>query len=333
MPSEPIVICCAADEEYVMPLATMVKSLLMNTSTHRSISLYLVDGGISEASKQRLLDSWDTKRLTVNWLYLDTALFSDLPLWGRMKAITYYRLMMPEFLPRALHKAIWLDSDMIIRGNVAELWDIDLGDNGVLAVQDLVIPYVSSPSGISYYEDLRMTPDTKYFNAGVMVVNLDWWRQNDVASRVFGYLRRYQNTVVFWDQEGLNAVLVGKWGELDPRWNQNASVCGRPFFTVEHLDTATYQQVVNDPWVVHFAGGWKPWIYHSHNPSHLLYYQYLDMTAWAGWRPQKTLKSIIMGIYDSSYRDLLYPLERWIFEFLRTRALSKHTTKMKTPRT
>lgn len=73
-----------------------------------------------------------------------------------------------------------------------------------------------------------------------MVVNLDWWRQHDVTAHVVAHLRKYENTVFLWDQEGLNAVLVGTWGELDPRWNQIANVSGRSllrdvFFPVEKL--------------------------------------------------------------------------------------------------
>lgn len=321
--AEPIVIVCAADEEYVMPLAAMMKSVLSNINTARPISLYIVDGGVSKHDKDRLLNSWPFDHLSVHWVLLDDSLFSNLPLWGRMNVNTYHRLVIPHILPVSVHKAIWLDCDIIVKGNLAELWDIDLGDNGVYAVQDMVVPYISCRYGIASYKELGIASNAKYFNAGVMIVNLDWWRLNDVTGRTFAYLREYRRTVFFWDQEGLNAVLVEKWGELDPRWNQIASISGRSFFTAEHLDKMTYQQVVNDPWIVHFAGTWKPWVYHSHNSSRALYFQYLDMTAWAGWRPQKTFKSIILGIYESMLRDFLYPAEKWGMELLRRRGCRK----------
>jgi len=82
---------------------------------------------------------------------------------------------------------------------------------------------------------------------------------------------RNRNAICFWDQEGLNAVLAGQWGELDPRWNQISSVSGGSFFPVEDLDQMVYQQVVIDPWIVHFAGTLKPWLYHNHNPARALY--------------------------------------------------------------
>lgn len=317
--TEPLVIVCAADEGYVMPLAAMIKSVLVNADARHAISLYVIDGGIQADDKERLVRSWTSEQLTVHWVRLDDAVFAHLPVWGRMNVNVYHRLMMPHCLPPALQKAVWLDCDLIVKGNVAGLWDLELGEKALLAVQDMVVPYVSSRYGVAYYKELGLAQDAKHFNSGVMVVNLDWWRRNDVTERVFAYLWRYRRTVLFWDQEGLNAVLAGQWGELDPRWNQIASVSGRSFFTVQHLDEAVYRQVVDAPWIVHFAGTWKPWMYHNQSPSRALYFHYLDMTAWAGWRPRKTLKTLILGIYEAILRDTLYPAEKWRMRLIRRR--------------
>ena len=321
---EPIVIACAADQKYVMPLAVMIKSVLNNLDNQRKISLYIVDGGIDQNDKERLINSWNSDRLIAHWVLVDKSVFTNMPLWGRMNINTYYRLLIPDFVPNSFCKAIWLDCDLVVKSSLDKIWDIDIGDYAILASQDIMIPYVSSRYGIGPYQELGIAWDAKYFNAGVMVVNLDWWRQNDVAGNALAYLRKYQKTVFFWDQEALNAVLIGKWGELDPRWNQIASVSGRSFFKAAHLDRMTYQQIVNDPWIVHFAGTWKPWIYYNHNPLRALYFQYLDTTAWAGWRPQITAKALILGIYESVFRDFLYPAEKWGMKLLRNWTLRKY---------
>jgi lipopolysaccharide biosynthesis glycosyltransferase len=320
---EPVVIACAADGRYVMPLAVMIKSVLSNLHHDRKIWLYIMDGGINKNDKERLINSWDTDRLRADWMRVDQSWFANMPLWGRMTVSTYHRLLMPEFLPKSLHKAIWLDCDMIVKGNLADLWDMDLKDHAALAVQDMVVPYVSSRYGIAPYQELGILRNAKYFNAGVMVVNLDWWRQNDVAGRAFVYLRKYGKTVYFWDQEALNAALAGNWAELDPRWNQIASVSGRSFFSAAHLDSITYRQVVSDPLVMHFAGSFKPWTYYNRSPSRSLYFHYLDMTVWAGWRPPRTFGAILLGIYESLLRDFLYPVEKWVIRILRNRTLRK----------
>jgi lipopolysaccharide biosynthesis glycosyltransferase len=121
-----------------------------------------------------------------------------------------------------------------------------------------------------------------------------------------------------WDQDGLNAVLHRQWGELDLRWNQNAAVCGKPFFKARHLDPEAYRHAVEDPWIIHFNGRVKPWLYSIENPAHALYFEYLDKTAWAGWRPRRTLRSALLEKYESSvWRSAVYPAEAWAMRFWR----------------
>ena len=105
---------------------------------------------------------------------------------------------------------------------------------------------------------------------------------------------------MFWDQEGLNAVLCGRWGELDPRWNQASR-------TGESAPTAQRPE----PWIVHFTGTLKPWLLpEPATGPRALFYRYLDQTPWAGWRPRRTVSSATLGWYESSrLRDLLYPAE------------------------
>jgi len=307
--TEPIVVVCCTDANYVKPLAAMVRSLLAHKSAASPVALYIFDGGVTEEDKTRLRESWPPGGLEIRWLTPDYTAFSGLLLWGAWPPIAYSRILMPEALPESLHKAIWLDSEMIVRRDITELWNLALDDCALLAVQDLVVPYVSSRYGLSRYRELGLAAEAKYFNAGVMVVNLDWWRRNEVTRQALEYLRENCDNVQLLDQDGLNAVLSGRWRELDPRWNQIASVAGRPFLKAKHLDAAQYHQVVRDPWIIHYAGSWKPWTYHNRNPSRALYFRYLDMTAWAGWRPKPTLRSCLRGLYESKLRNFLYPTE------------------------
>jgi lipopolysaccharide biosynthesis glycosyltransferase len=323
MTTKPMVIVSAVTPHYVLPLAAMIKSVVGNSDPGRAMLLYVLDSGISPDQKQSLLSSWDRGRVTVQWVPVAESRLPDLPLWGRMNPSTYFRLLMPALLPHPLEKAIWLDGDLIVKRDLFSVWDMDPGQHSVLAVQDLVIPFVSSRYGVAPYRELGLAPDAAYFNAGVMVVNLSWWRRHDVTARVFDYLKRFRATTCFWDQEGLNAVLAGTWGRLDPRWNQIASVTGRSFFKPAHLEQAVYGLVTTDPWIVHYAGMWKPWIYYNQNPSRQLYYDYLDLTAWAGWRPRKTVGRMLLGVYESTLRSVLYPMEVWGMKILREWALTR----------
>jgi lipopolysaccharide biosynthesis glycosyltransferase len=228
-----------------------------------------------------------------------------------MSAATYYKLMVPELLPDSVDRAIWLDCDTVVTEDVGRLWEEDLLDRHALAVQDVVVPYVSSAYGVAHYKELGLPRNTKYFNAGVMLMNLDLWRQANTSQLVIEYLKRFGEDVFFWDQEGLNAVLAGKWGELDPRWNRS----GSGLHAAGNGGTA---EVVTEGGIIHFIGNLKPWMHQGRNPACALYFHYLDMTAWAGSRPEKTRKSVILGMYESSrVRQLLYPAEDWAMRLVR----------------
>ena len=309
---ERVVVACAADEGYAMPLAVMLASLSDRTDPARAVSVYVLDGGLTSESRGALARSLQRGMVELHWVDVESSAFEDLPMWGRMSATTYARLLLPTLLPASLDRVIWLDCDMIVHADLGALWGRPFDGRAVLAVQDMIVPYVSCRDGIARYETLGIEPQTEYFNAGVMVVNLDLWRADDVPRRVLEYLHTHAPDVVYLDQEGLNAVLAGHWGALDPRWNQNAGVAGRSYYHPEHLDGEAYRQVVEDPWIIHFSGNVKPWMLRdTTDPARALYFRYLDRTPWAGWRPRRNAWSIIMGQYETSrLRNLLYPVER-----------------------
>jgi len=324
------VVACAANEPYVMPLAVMLTSLVERLDRRRNLSIHVVDGGIPPADRDRLAASLKRANVSIGWIPARSSPVRELPVWGRLHPAVYQRLMVPEMLPESVDRAIWLDCDVVVQQDVGRLWDVDVGDHHLLAVQDMIVPYVSSFMGVAHHEELGIPASAKYFNAGVMVMNLALWRPDDVAAQVVAYLNEYHDDVVFLEQEALNAVLAEKWGELDPRWNQNASVTGQPFFKQRHLDAWTYARLVDDPWIVHFTGRIKPWSTRKQSPSRTLYHRYLDATPWAGWRPKKSLAGVLLGAYESSPpRRVLYPAEKWGLEAMRrlTRRRRRHLVR------
>lgn len=306
--TEPVVVVCAADANYVRPMAVMLQSVLVNLNPNRLAVIYILDGGIATSDKKKMEGALDFTRLKIHWVPLKDSLFSGVPIWGRMPVSTYYKLAIDQALPAAVRKAIWLDCDLLVVNDLGRLWDIGLAGHPLLAVQDALVPFVSSRCGIANYERIGLPPDAKYFNAGVMVVDLDLWRRNEVTREVIEYIREFREDLYFWDQEGLNAVLAGKWGQLDPRWNYNACIPERIRFSHNRTETIGPSQ---EPWIIHFAGNLKPWLYPSRDVYKRLYFRYLDMTDWAGWRPKTTIVGSMVRTYESSgLRSVLYPLEQ-----------------------
>ncbi|MEC4985056.1 MAG: glycosyltransferase family 8 protein [Oscillatoria sp. PMC 1068.18] len=296
-PQENPSIVCAADDRYAMPLTVAVRSVLANLKSYPQVKLFLIDGGISPENKEKFLQSLNPEQIELHWLQPDQSKLTKMKVKGHVSLASYYRLLIPELLPGSLQKVIYLDSDLVVNADIGKLWNIDVGDYYLLAVQDLGVPYVGCPVGLLNYQELGYPADYKYFNAGVLVINLQKWREENIGKKVINYIQENLEFVRWWDQDGLNAVLAGKWGELDYKWNQQPPIYGygepswKPSPLKKELSEEVCQDIIDNPYIVHYVTSRKPWRYDSLHPRRDLFFHYLDMTAWAGWRPEKPVKS------------------------------------------
>jgi lipopolysaccharide biosynthesis glycosyltransferase len=263
---EPIVLVCAADENYAMPLAVTVYSASLNLKFQQRIELFVIDGGIKKSTKSRIKKSLASKSLNISWVQPTEKLLDKLPLTDILTTATYYRLLIAQLIPTHFHKAIYLDTDVVVKGDLSQLWNIDIGDNYVLAVQDI--------SQRSF----------KYFNSGVLVINLEKWRTDNTGSKVIEYIEQNRDSIRWLDQDGLNGVLAEKWGELDPRWNQMHAIHEYSSWTESPYEEDVYNDVLHNPYIVHFTTPPKPWQRSCKHPCQNLFFHYLDMTDWSGWR-------------------------------------------------
>jgi lipopolysaccharide biosynthesis glycosyltransferase len=296
----------------------MLRSLLANLNPRCQVEVYAVDDNIGPAEKAKVLASL-TDRVTLHWVEPHRAALIGLPTWGRMPITTYQKLTLGEWLPAHVEKVIWLDCDLLVLDDLTTLWETDLGEWHVLAVPDQRVPLVSSRFGVAAYHDLGLAPESHYFNAGVLLIDLARWRQDGVAADAMDYLNKYRDQVFFWDQEALNAVLARKWGELDSSWNQNPTIGHLVGSQKATEGNRAAQRLQHEIRIAHFSGNLKPWNSGGSSPYHDLYFRYLDQTAWSGWRPAKTWKGMALEAYESSrLRRFMYPAEQWATQLVRT---------------
>ena len=299
---DPVVIVCSASAGYVLPLTVMLASVRAHLSARRHLDIHIIDEDIPEIDKTNLRRSLDLDAVTISWHAADRSQLVGVPLWGRLPLCVYNKLLVPDVLPDEVHTALWLDSDTLALGDISPLWDEGTGDNTVGAVQDSVIPLVSSDMGVARYRELGLRPDAKYFNTGVMLMNVRRWRKRRISDRALAYLKTYARDVAFVDQEGINAVLSDQWKPLARQWNWRVSVGGA--FRRRSIDA--------DVKIAHFSGNLKPWKHNSSNPYYALYYEYIDRTAFAGVRPRRRWHTAALRFYEqAAFRRVLLPSERW----------------------
>jgi lipopolysaccharide biosynthesis glycosyltransferase len=314
-----IVVVSATDDGYAMPLAVTIKSALDYLGPDRRMRLYVLDGGLSQETKSRLLWSWIDPRLTVEWVRPDIDLVRDLMVSHQVNLVTYLRLLMPLVLPAEVTRAIYLDADMLVRRDLGELWDEEQGGHAVLATVDIAAPHLDSPSCLSTFErckeylaaftpimnfrELGLPGEAQYFNGGLLVADIAEWRRENFAKQMLDCLRQHRQHVLWWDQYALNVVLAGKWRPLDYRWNQGAHLFVYPHWRKSPLDQATFTQLRTAPWIVHFCSPTKPWHYFNNHPFRSEFFRCLDRTDWQGWRPERP-QDFLRQWWDLHYQPL-----------------------------
>jgi lipopolysaccharide biosynthesis glycosyltransferase len=296
---DPIVVL-AADDYFAMPLATTVRSALDNLAADARLRIFVLDGGIKERTKHRLLRSWPEGRYDVDWIRVDASVLAGSPVSGHVNLVSYYRILIPRLLPTDVRRVIYLDSDLLICADLAQLWAHDATGRLCLAVQDCSAPYIDSSQALANHQrcspyvgciqpipnfrELGLDPRAEYFNAGVLLIDLAAWRDADLSAQLLGCLAQNKKHVRWWDQYAMNVVLAGRWGPLDPRWNQGSHIFRYPTWQQSPYDQLSYERQRNDPFIVHFTTRHKPWRASCRHPLRQKFFDCMERTDWAGWR-------------------------------------------------
>ncbi|MBW4418228.1 MAG: glycosyltransferase family 8 protein [Myxacorys californica WJT36-NPBG1] len=279
--AQTISIVCAADDNYAMPLAALAYSVLANLNLAKRLELFVLDGGIRDSSKRKILKSIDQSRCQVHWLTPSEDLLKDMVISRHITIAAYYRLLIADLLPDHLDKVIYLDSDLVVDADIDLLWNTDFHGHCVLAVQDFALP--DAAVGLLNYKSLGISSTSKYFNSGVLLIDLEKWRTESIGARTLEYLTKHKEFVRYHDQDGLNVTLAGQWGELDPRWNSQGYLHQFSSWEDSPFSETVFNNLTNQPYIVHFTAGYKPWNCRHHSEQDW-FYKYLDKTEWAGWR-------------------------------------------------
>jgi lipopolysaccharide biosynthesis glycosyltransferase len=281
--ADDLVIVGGGDDNFAIGIAVTLYSALVNLTHGTRVFVFVLDGGILPATKERLYRVLEPLQVDLCLRYVtpDASLFRDLKTPGHLTVMTYLRLTIPDLFPD-LDRVVYLDTDLVVNADLGLLWEIPLGDNFALAVREMGFPTVSL--GLPQtYRKLGLDAETPYFNAGIMVMNLRRWREERVVPRVLAYTRENEDTILCADQDGINAVIAGRWREVDPRWNVQVgsvvnfrSLADTPYKRrIEPL----LPELSKNPYVLHFIGR-KPWQSGIVNPARPFFVEYLKRSGW-----------------------------------------------------
>lgn len=268
LPLDDVVIVFACSENFVPYLSVAIQSIIDNVSDRRRYDIVVLTRNITPASMITLTRQAKSDQVGIGFLDVDAALGDiELPHHGHFRPETYYRLLAPQLLPN-VDKAIYLDSDLVVDADVAELFDTDVEGYPLAATRDAdmigqmdgydvtVGPYLR--------DELGMDEPHDYFQAGVLLMNLAELRRT-VTPQEFLDL----STSHMWrwlDQDVLNRVVNGNYVRVHMRWNylmdwqrlrRTHIVANAPADV-----RAEYEEARRGPAIIHFAGpDNRPWLY------------------------------------------------------------------------
>ncbi len=262
-PSSPqLEFAMAGQGEFSLPIAMVVSGLLRHLSGQGPVRLWILDLGLEARARERVdsVCARSARRaVDVRWLQVDASLLRSVRTVGHLVPATYARLLLPALLPDDVQRVVYLDGDMLVLGDLEPLATRDLHGASVAAVPDFLVERVgSSNSPIANLGNRH--PEARYFNGGVLIMNLARWRAEGIADRVFAFAIEHE-PLTFGDQDALNGVLAD-WDELPLAYNlqsrffwlDNAS----PTDLVDRL-RRDHRQLISDAVVLHFSGPRKPW--------------------------------------------------------------------------
>lgn len=251
-----IALLMAADEAYAAPLAVCVASLLEHLPPGVGVDLFLIGPGLTPSTLARL-EAWWRDRVTLREFLVPSERLSALrDLVGARAVPAHLRAFLGSTLPAEIEKVIYLDADLLVLGDVRELWELDLEGQTLLATQDTYVqdlPRHCLPPG---EPPCRAQP---YFNSGVMVIDVRAWRASGVEAAYLDAVRRVGHHSRWADQDALNASLVGRWGTLPPRWNRQFALRLYPDWRCAPHSEEEFREARSAPAIVHFCSRSKPW--------------------------------------------------------------------------
>jgi lipopolysaccharide biosynthesis glycosyltransferase len=263
-----LVLCC--DENYARHAAVVIASALENLGTSFRPEITLLTPGLKPETEAGVLAVVERKGASASIVTVEEAPV-DPWILRRFGLASVLRLLMHRYLPVDASRAIYLDCDMAVLGDLGELWSASLAGMAVGAVRD-----------ISGDPDEHAAITSPYFNSGLLVVDLDAWRLQEIGDRCLRYLAERGGELRYPDQDALNHLLAGNWLELDPRWNLQSSIYGAIETQPDHLAPvrAGLVSALHSPGVIHYTGDIKPWDPMSRHPLRDIFRHYSGLTAW-----------------------------------------------------
>ena len=238
------------DKNYNIQALTSINSLLERID--KKVSIHIIHDE-PDTLNLNLLNNSNKATITKYYINLENYDFPNLK-GAHVSKATYFRLFISDLLPKDLEFIIYIDADIVCLNNPINefLETISKIRNSNYKLSAKTEHYKSNETldKLSSFNLLNLSGN-KYFNAGVLVVDYQYWLKEDVETKLINILKEYYDKINFWDQDILNKFFDGKYIEL-------SNICNFDF-GIYNNDKFDNQYIIENILFLHFNGKGKPW--------------------------------------------------------------------------
>lgn len=249
------------DDNYLMPACIMIKSMLDNNRAE-NIHFYTISNDLSENTQKCLKELITEKNSEIEFIELPNdiiSVFSGINIEvSHISKATFYRLAIPYFLPVDVDKFIYTDCDVLIRGSIEALFELELNTKCIAGVKDVNAEYFAKKINVS-----------RYINAGVLLIDINKWKQLYDFEQLMKKVKTIcsENNLLMGDQDIINILFDNDIIYIEDRYNYQKLVFKK--YAVQN------RKEVKDAIIVHFITSMKPWKNNYVFPYTMEYYKYL----------------------------------------------------------
>lgn len=238
-----------SDDANARAVAVSARSLVRHNPT---AVVHVLAQGWSNLNKKRLKDAIESSSAAI----IEVSADGLPPGQDHISSAMYLKLLIPDLLA-TVTRCVYMDADTLVRASIDELFESLSTDATTAGVPDSEIPRIGFAPGIRNWREEGINPQAGYINSGVLVLDLERWRRDDLARRMLAWRKR--NPESWGDNDAICAVLNGDFALLAPRFNATVHMMRPASSVYGHMDAVTVDEARADPAIVHFTGAIKPW--------------------------------------------------------------------------
>lgn len=243
------------DKSYVLQVFVVIRSILLHSNSRFSFFIISIDEVEKDIRKLETILRCENDNFEISILKPSASLFEGATVTNQhISVASYNRLFIPKLLPQ-IEKCLYIDSDVLVFGDIAELFQIDVSDYYVAGVKDY---HIISNNKEVHRRILGRNDISNYINAGVLLLNLDAIRRDKIDEK---WIADMSKTNMYEDQDVINRSCYKGIKIINPKYNmfhyyvdEENDVNG-----ILYLEKFGVQMPKEDICVVHLGGPFKPW--------------------------------------------------------------------------